>query len=313
MATGTETLVIGDGTHRYEVIDLWGKLPAGLQFGTTHGVVEDGQGRIYIHNTGEKSVIVFDADGNYLSSWGEAYSAGAHGMLYNREDNGEYLYLAATGQNFMAKVTLDGREVLRIGTPPRPDIYDAEKKFVPTEAAVASDGTIFITDGYGQHWVHRYNAKGEYLDSFGGLGSEVGQLHQPHGIMIDTRNGEELVLVADRANHRMQYFTLAGKPVRMLDHDLRMPCTGIQWGDELYIPDLFSRISIFDRNDQLIEHLGDRPNCWETEGWPNLPREQWVAGKFSSPHDMHVDGRGNIYVAEWLSNGTGKVTKLIRQ
>lgn len=306
-------MLIGSGTHQYEVIDQWGKLPADLQFGTTHGVIEDATGRIFIHHTGPKSVIVFDPDGNCLDSWGEAYSAGAHGMILNREGDQEFLYLAATGLNFMAKTTLDGEEVLRIGTPPRSDIYDDEKKFVPTEAAIASTGEIYIADGYGQPWIHRYTAEGEYIGSFGGPGAEEGQLNNPHGIMIDTRGEQELVLVSDRGNHRLQYFTLAGEFVRQVDWEQRMPCTTVQWQDEIYIPDLFSRVSIFDREDQLIAHLGDRPDCWQQKGWPNLPPSDWVVGAFSSPHDLHVDGAGNIYVVEWMSNGVGKCTKLVRQ
>ena len=57
-------MVIGSGSHVYEVIDDWGNLPGGLSFGTTHGVVEDSQGRIYIHHTNSPSVFVFDADGD---------------------------------------------------------------------------------------------------------------------------------------------------------------------------------------------------------------------------------------------------------
>ncbi len=78
------------------------------------------------------------------------------------------------------------------------------------------------------------------------------------------------------------------------------------------MPDLHSRISIFDKDDTLISHLGDRPDCWKKDGWPNLPESDWVEGAFSSPHDLHVDAKGNIYVAEWLSNETGKITKLVR-
>lgn len=307
-------MVIGTGSHRYEVIDQWGQLPSGLKFGTTHGVVEDADGRIYIHNTGPKSVIVFEPDGTFVSAWGEAYSQGAHGMLLNREGDREYLYLAATNQSIVVKTTTGGKELLRIETPPRADIYDPQHKFVPTECAVAPNGDIYITDGYGQSWVHQYSAKGKYIRSFGGpAGSDPGQLKQPHGIMIDTRGPEPLVLVSDRGNRRLQYFTLDGEWVRIVDQELRLPCTTIQWQDEIYIPDLHSRLSVFDRNDKLITHLGDRPGCWETKGWPNLPPSEWVVGAFSSPHDLHVDKAGNIYVVEWLSNGTGKVTKLVRQ
>ena len=304
---------IGAGTHRYEVRFPWAKLPDSLSFGTTHGVVEDSQGRILIHHTGKQSVITFDPDGRFLSSWGDEYQGGAHGMFLNREKDGEYLYLSATSLGFVAKTTLDGREVFRIGAPKRPDIYDQEHPFVPTETAVAPDGRIYVADGYGQPWVHVYDNDARYLSSFGGKGSGKGELDQPHGIKIDTRGPQPLVLVSDRNNHRLQYFTLDGTHVRFVQGDLRMPCTTYQWKDELYIPDLYSRLTILDRQDNVIAHLGDWVDCWKKEGWPNLPRSEWREGQFSSPHDLHVDARGNIYVVEWLSNGTGKTTKLIRQ
>ena len=306
-------MLIGSGSHVYEVIDPWGSLPEGVTLGTTHAIVEDARGYIYVHHTGPQSVAVFEPDGTFVRSWGEAYSAGAHGMLLNREDGVDYLYLAATKLGIVVKTTLDGEELLRITTPPRPDIYDAERRFVPTECAVAPNGEIYITDGYGQPWVHRYTPAGEYIGSFGGPGEGPGQLKNPHGIKIDRRGTEPLVAVADRGNRRLQYFTLAGEHVRFLDGELRRPCTAVFWRDELYVPDLHSRLSIFDANDRLIAHLGDRPECWTLPGWPNLPQSQWIVGKFSSPHDLHVDAAGNIYVAEWLSAGIPKLTKLVRK
>jgi DNA-binding beta-propeller fold protein YncE len=312
MATETRTL-IGKGKHTYEVIDQWGKLPAGLTFGTTHGVVEDSKGRILIHHTGRQSVVVLDPDGNYISSWGDDYQGGAHGMYLNREQGGEFLYLSTTSLGFVAKTSIDGREVFRIGTPDRPDIYDQEKKFVPTETAVAPDGRIYVADGYGQPWIHVYTKEARYITSFGGPGKGKGQLDNPHGIKIDTRGSRPLVLVSDRGNSRLQYFTLDGEHARFVQGDLRKPCTTIQWQDEIYIPDLYSRLTVLDKKDRLITHLGDREDCWKKEGWPNLPKSDWVVGKFSSPHDLHVDRSGNIYIVEWLSEGTGKITKLVRQ
>jgi DNA-binding beta-propeller fold protein YncE len=306
-------VVIGKGAHRYEVIDQWGRLPAGMKFATTHGVVEDAQGRIIVHHTGTQSVVILDTDGDYMSSWGDAYEGGAHGIYYSAEKDGEYLYLSTTGLGFVAKTTLDGRELFRIGTPPRPDIYGGEKKFVPTETAVAPDGRIYVADGYGQPWIHVYDSSARYLSSFGGAGSGQGQLDNPHGIKIDTRGREPLVQVADRGNSRLQYFTLDGAHVRFTTGDLRKPCTTYVWKDEVYIPDLFSRLTILDAQDRLVTHLGDRPDCWTKEGWPNLPKSDWVYGAFSSPHDLHVDHAGNIYVVEWLSEGTGKITKLVRK
>lgn len=305
-------MIIGSGTHRYEVVDQWGELPSGVEFGTTHGVAEDAEGHIYIHHTGRQSMTIFEPDGTFVRGWGEAYSLGAHGLLLNEEDGEEFLYLSATKLGLVAKTTLDGEELFRITTPDRPDIYNDERRFVPTECAVAPDGDIYVADGYGQPWIHQFTKDAEYVRSFGGPGEGPGNLLNPHGIKIDSRGDRPLLVVADRGNDRLQYFTLDGEHVRFLDHELRKPCTAVPWQNELYVPDLHSRVSIFDTSDQLITHLGDRPDCWTKEGWPNLLKEDWVEGAFSSPHDLHVDADGNIYVAEWLSAGVGKLTKLVR-
>jgi hypothetical protein len=304
-----EKPTVGTGTFTYKANHDWAQLPDGYEFGTTHGVVEDSQGYIYIHHTGSPSTFVFEPDGTFVRAFGEAYAGGAHGIHLNKEDDGEFLYLAMTTLGFVAKTTLEGKELLRIETPPRSDIYNSEKKFIPTETTVGPDGTIYIADGYGQNWVHRYTQQGEYIDSFGGTGEEPGKLDCPHGIMLDERSGTPRILVADRKNVRLQYFTLDGKSDGIISGMLRHPCTTIEWNNHLFIPDLFSRLTILGPDDKLVAHLADWPDCWKREGWPNLPRSEWQPGKVSSPHDLHVDKAGNIYLAEWLSEGTGKVTK----
>lgn len=310
----TTPLIIGEGNYRYEVTDLWGDPAAYPRLGTTHGVIEDAAGRIFIHHTGAgESVSIFTPEGAYLGGWGAQYSAGAHGMLYNREAGGEFLYLAATGLGIVVKTTLEGEEVLRLGLPPREDLYGGEgKAYTPTEAAVASTGDIYIADGYGRQFIHRYTAAGDYVASFSGPGKDPGRSDNVHGIHIDTRSGRELLVATDRKQGRLNYFSLEGEFVRHSDPGLRMPCTAIPWRDELYVPDLFSRLTILDREDKVIAHLGDRPACWEKEGWPNIPNTDWLPGAFSSPHDLHVDPSGNIYVAEWIEDGRGKLTKLHR-
>jgi hypothetical protein len=302
-------LMVGSGEFKYRVNHSWARLPEELAFGTTHGVVEDENGLIYVHHAGSPSIFVFESDGSFVRAFGEAYAGGAHGMHLRRDANEEFLYLATTTLGFVAKVTLEGEEVLRIGTPPRPDIYDDEHAFIPTETTVAADGTIFIADGYGQNWVHRYTPRGEYIDSFGGPGDEPGAFNCPHGIMLDERLGTPRILVSDRGNIRLQYFSLNGEFQGSVSGMLRHPCTTIEWNGHLFIPDLFSRLTILDPDDRLVTHLADWPDCWKRHDWPNLPKSEWQPGKVSSPHDLHVDAAGNIYLVEWLSEGTGKVTK----
>ena len=114
--------------------------------------------------------------------------------------------------------------MLEIGTPAESGLYDAERKFIPTDVAVAPNGDIYIADGYGQNWVHRYTAKGEYIASIGGFGHEPGKLRCPHGVSVDTRRGEPELYVADRANHRIQVFSLEGELRRIIDENMDLPC-----------------------------------------------------------------------------------------
>jgi DNA-binding beta-propeller fold protein YncE len=279
--------------------------------GYTHGVVVDSQDNVYIFHTGTPSLVKFDSQGNYISAWGDQFEGGAHGCYLHQEADQEYLYLTDTDKGIVVKTTLKGEVILKLEAPELPEVYDDENIYKPTDAAVAPNGDIYVADGYGQSWIHQYNAAGEYIRSWGGKGSEAGQLKCPHGISIDLRGEEAEVYVADRGNNRIQVFTLEGQHKRFIHEDMDMPCNFYYDGDELYFPDLHSRVTVFDANDKLITHLGEDPIAYKQEGWPNLPKSYYRPDKFSSPHGICVDSKHNVYVAEWISDG--RVTKLIRK
>jgi hypothetical protein len=315
----TKPLILGSGEHTYEWVDDWAKLPDGKVFGDTHAVVETADGRIFIHNaspTGD-SVCIFDPDGKFISSWGKQFAAGAHGMDLRSEAGKEYLYLAPTKQHKVFKTTLDGEVVMELDFPSQardvkdgqivPD-YTGPTKYVPTFIALPDNGDLYVTDGYGSNYVHRYNIKGEYLQSWGGTGTEPGKFKCPHGIWVDTRIGAEpTILVADRANVRLQWFTLDGKFIKLVGDELRHPCMFHQRGGDLLIPDLKGRVTLFDQNNKLITHLGDNPDKTQ---WANhkVKRENTQPGVFVTPHSARFDRQGNIFVVEWLPYG--RVTKL---
>jgi hypothetical protein len=319
----TKPVILGSGDHSYEWVDNWAKLPDGKKFGNTHAVVETADGRIFIHNaspTGDTTCI-FDPDGKFISSWGQKFDASfqknAHGMDLRKENGAEFLYLANTFNHKVYKTTLDGEVVLELEFPKQardvkdgsivPD-YQGPDKYNPTFIALPDNGDFYVTDGYGSNYVHRYNAKGEYIQSWGGAGKEPGKLHQPHGIWIDTRGGAEpTVLVADRANVRLQWFTLDGKFIKMVTDELRHPCMFDQRGTDLLIPDLKGRVTLFDKDNKLITHLGDNPNKkqWANNG---VKQADTQPGIFCTPHSARFDSKGNIFVVEWLPYG--RVTKL---
>lgn len=307
---GQKSATLGSGHHVYEFVPDWGTLPNGSHWGYTHGVVIDSQQRIFIHNRSKDAVAIFDADGKFIKSWGPDFEKGAHGMLLQKEGRTEYLYLADPERHLVAKTTLDGERIWTLGCPKECSAYEREEQYKPTNIAVASNGDIYVADGYGLSWIHQYNAKAEYVRSWGGKGKEAGQMDCPHGISIDSRGSQPIIVVADRTNQRLQNFSLKGEHLGFVTDELRRPCHFDQKNGELLIPDLWGRLTIFDKNNKLITHLGDNPEIWKTKGWPNVPHEMRVTGKFVSPHAACWDAQGNIYVVEWIPDG--RVTKLRR-
>ena len=93
----------------------------------------------------------------------------------------------------------------------------------------------------------------------------------------------------------------------MVNHELRHPCHFDQRGGDILIPDLHGRVTIFDKNNELITHLGDNTNEAQ-RGKNGVPKGQLQPGQFCTPHGAIWDRAGNIYVAEWLPYG--RVTKL---
>jgi hypothetical protein len=305
-----DRVVIGEGEHRYEWVEGWGKLPDGMALGNTHGcVVVDRAGRVYVNTDTENAVIVFSREGELVTSWGKELAGGLHGMCLVERDGRETLWLAHIGRHEVLEATLEGEILWRIGHPEASGIYASAGEYRPTSVAVAPDGSFYVADGYGKSWIHRYDSKREYVSSFGGPGSELGKLATPHGIAIVDRGGEPALLVSDRENHRLQAFDLEGEPLGAVGSDLRRPCHTHRLGDATVVADLAGRITLLGAKDELLAHLGDNPDPAK-RAQNGVPREQWKPGEFLSPHCARFDSNGDLYVLDW--NSLGRVTKLRR-
>ena len=314
--SGSQKPILGEGDHKYEVTHDWGELPADISYGNTHGVCEDSHGHIYIHHTvfatSEKadSMVVFDHKGKFVKSWGKDFKGGAHGLLIRKEGKQEFLYLCDTKRGLMVKTTLDGEEVFTLGYPKEAEPYAKEPiKYSPTNLAIAPNGDIYIGDGYGSSYINQYDSSGKYIRTFGGKGKEAGQLDCPHGIILDARGSEPNLTVADRSNKRLQRFTLEGKHIDFVE-DFPAPCHfNIYKNGDVVVPDLFARVTLLDRDNKVIEQLGDdsQSKYMETR---KMTRDHFTPGKFVCPHGACFDHAGNIFVVEWVE--VGRVSKLTK-
>ena len=318
---GSQKPIVGEGDHKYEVTHDWGALPAGISYGNTHGVCEDSRGHIYIHHTvnanSEKadSMVVFDHKGKFIKSWGKEFKGGAHGLHIHKEGKQEFLYLCDTKRGLMVKTTLNGEEMFTLEYPKEAEPYSKPGadgkpiKYSPTNLAIAPNGDIYIGDGYGSSYINQYDSKGKYIRTFGGMGKEAGQLSCPHGIIVDTRGSEPNLTVADRANRRLQRFTLDGKHIDFVEN-MPAPCHfGIFKNGDVVLPDLFARVTLLDRNNKVITQLGDdsESKYMDTR---KMTRDHFTPGRFVCPHGACFDHAGNIYVVEWVE--VGRVTKLTK-
>ena len=320
--SGSKAPILGDGDHRYEAIHDWGQLPRTIRYGNTHGVCEDSQGNIYIHHTvhaGSESadtMVVFDAKGKFVRSWGRQFKGGAHGLTIRKEGSEEFLYLCDYEHGIVTKRTLKGEEVFTLGYPAESEAYKPKDQtstvpYRPTNVAIAPNGDIFVGDGYGSSFINQYNQHGEFLRTFGGLGKGDDQIDCPHGLWVDLRGDVPLLVVTDRGNSRLQRFSLDGKHVDSIAGTTKMPCNLHERNGDVIIPDLLSKLVILDRNNKVVATLGEGE--YSKQEWSAVRNQgpgTFSPGRFVCPHGACFDHEGNVFVVEWVE--AGRVTKLRR-
>jgi len=317
--SGTRPPVIGDGEFRYECLHNWGQLPAGFEWYVTHGVTIDREGQVYIKHRGVKdsntdTILVFNPDGTFVRSFGKEYCAGGHGIDIREENGQEFLYLSDTFNRQVVKTDLQGEWIWKLRYPREAGVYEQVDKFSPTNVCFAPDGGFYVADGYGSNYIHQYDQHAGWVRTWGGTGSEPGQMKTPHGLWLDNRAGRDpSLVVADRANARLQYFTLDGQHLSFVG-GMSFPANIDLQGDVMLVPDLHARISLLDGNNEVISHLGYDQAWTDAVLADNMALRKapakWEAGRFIHPHDACFDKNGNIFVAEWVE--PGRITLLRR-
>jgi len=302
----THQVIAGEGANTYQSVPNWCQMPEGRKnLGSTHGgVVVDKKGNIYFSmDTGPDAILVYGPDGKMIKGIGGADLLKIHGVCLNEENGEEFIYGAHLGGARAVKLKLDGTLVWSIPFPMESGKYKDVSQYKPTGIAVGPDGTIYVADGYGQNWVHVFDAKTQkYVKSFGGKGKEPGQFQTCHGIALDKRGGKNLLLVADRENRRLQHFDLDGKFVEVVTEGLRRPCSVSFFGDNVAIAELEGRVAIIDGANKVVATLGDNPDKKQWATNKNAP-DTWKEGLFNAPHGISYDHQGNLLIEDWNLSG----------
>lgn len=294
----------------YDVVEGWEKLPAGYRHLDVDGVAVDVNDRVYLLTRSDARVIVYESDGTFVRSWGEnIFTPRTHGIAIGQDGS---VYTTDDGDHTVRKFTPEGEQLMVLGTPGKPSDtgYDKEKGMSsithsgppfnrPTGVAEAGNGDIYVCDGYGNARVHRFSADGKLLQSWGEPGTGPCQFNLPHGICID---GDGRILVTDRENDRIQFFSPDGEFLDQWTHVQRP--TGVFVDEEglIYVSSLWWRVGQSSQTKGPIRHdLPGHISVLDKNGnlllrW--ISADRCAPGNFVAPHTICVDSKGDIYVGE---------------
>ena len=275
----------------YRVVADWPKLPAGWSFGTCSNVVVDAQDHVWIFSRGAHPVTEFDRDGNLLRAWEGVAIRQAHGIRVDGEGN--VWGVDVTGQ-VVRKYTPEGKVLMVVGTEGKTGDNDSHTAFNrPTNLAFAPNGDFYVTDGYVNSRVVRFNKDGVYVGQWGHKGTGDGEFDLVHDIVLDKRNR---LLVAERTNQRIQIFDLEGKLLgKWTDIGSPWALAYVAREDAVYMADGANlRVVKLNMNGDVVGVFG---------GPGKGP------GQFDGPHGIAVDSTGAIYVTEVTNQRVQKFVK----
>ena len=277
----------------YKVVKDWAQLPTGWNFGECSGVAVDKRDNVWVFNRGKHTVIEFDPNGNMLQSWGEGTVVSSHGIRVDADGN-------VWGIDVKGHVVIKyspAKRVLMIlgnrqGVAGKNDSKDAFAE--PTNIAFEPNGDFYVSDGYVNSRVIKFNRDGEYLTHWGTKGTGDGEFNLVHDVVRDSRGR---LYVADRTNQRVQIFDGNGKFLG------KWTGIGSPWGLDYVARE--NAIYMCDGVNNRVIKLN-----LEGEIQGVLGSYGKTPGKFDFAHSIAVDSTGAIYVAE-IKNW--RVQKFVRE
>lgn len=293
--------IVGDGKFKYEVDRNWllRGVPKYWDLAAIPDVAIDSEGLVWVFSRSEHPVSCWSPDGEFVGSWGDLGQQPGefrvpHGIFIDNEDS---IWLADHQTHQVTKHSRDGSVLLELGTFGYANITVTTNGSqgapfnMPTGVGIASDGKLFVTDGYANKRVHRFSSTGDLEHSWGEAGTGPGQFAILHKVAVDS---QDRVYVCDRENDRIQIFDRDGNYLEEWD-DVVMP------GDIYFAPD--GTVYVLEQGEgngmSIFTAGGDLITRWRGNHDANV-----------AAHGCWVDAAGNIYVAEIGATSEGqRVTK----
>ncbi|MCU7552202.1 6-bladed beta-propeller [Chitinophagaceae bacterium LB-8] len=304
-----DDMILGHNNKRYRINTKWSQLSfEQYPVKDCHEMVQDKLGRIILlTNETKNNVIIYDKSGKLITTWGHEYP-GAHGLTLFNENGDDVLFICDNSRHQVSKTTVDGRVLMTLDYPKEIGLYTKAEEYVPTETAIARNGDIYVTDGYGKDFIIQYDYKGNYIRHFGGRGDGDKYLMNAHGICVDYRDkNRPCLVVSSRQQNAFKRFTLDGVYIDTIPLPGAWVCRPVIKGEYLYAAVLQTQarqgeqsgfVTILDKNFNVVSNLaGSQPKYTN-----NTPDEMYQTIKvFQYPHDVCIDDEENLYVAQWNS------------
>ena len=283
----------------YRVVPDFFHSSDGIGVGEASAVALNSKGHIFLFQRAEPMLAEYDENGSYLRSLGSGLFTHPHGLRIDKDDN---LWTTDDGSHLVLKLSSTGRVLLVLG---RKNVA-AESDWLfnqPTDVAFGKNGDIYVSDGYGNSRVVKFDRDGSFLKAWGKYGTGPGEFNLPHSVVVDAQGN---VYVGDRENQRIEIFDADGNFLKQW--------TGIGYPYGLFITadqhvwmidGGYDRIVELDTNGKIIGALGEPGHA---------------PGQLAWGHFLAIGGDEKIYVADVLNwrfqvyvptGSTGKMAKYV--
>ena len=232
------------------------KLPADMNFGEVAGVAVNSKGHVFAFSRGNTTgpaygataaqLLEFGPDGRFIREIGKNLYAWsyAHAVRCDKDDN---IWVIDKGSDMIVRFNPEGHVTMVFGrkkeasdeaapwtrvNPPRPAVDGQFRQ--PTDVTWDTQGNIFISDGYINSRVAKYDKNGRWVKQWGDRGSKPGEFNTPHSIAADAKGN---IYVADRENSRIQVFDHDGKFLKIIKIDIPAPAGARVWYGNAFTPE----------------------------------------------------------------------------